>query len=64
MGVIETYIADGGFIRLVMIGFVVYMYLKMEKRVIVLNEKIDFLKEGIDDLQKQIHDNKQKIDKE
>ena len=35
-------------------------YLKMVKRVNLLNDKIDFLKAKFDDLQKQISENKQK----
>ena len=46
--------------RVILIGFVGYTYLKMVKRVNLLNDKIDFLKEKFDDLQKQISENKQK----
>ena len=46
--------------RVILIGFVGYTYLKMVKRVNLLNEKIDFLKANFDDLQKQISENKQK----
>ena len=54
MGIFETYISDGGLMRIVLIGFVGYTYLKMVKRVNLLNDKIDFLKAKLDDLQKQI----------
>ena len=60
MGIFETYISDGGLMRVILIGFVGYTYLKMIKRVKLLNEKIDFLKAKFDDLQKQISENKQK----
>ena len=60
MGIFETYISDGGFMRVILIGFVGYTYLKMVKRVNLLNDKIDFLKAKFDDLQKQISENKQK----
>ena len=46
--------------RVILIGFVSYTYLKMVKRVNLLNDKIDFLKAKFDDLQKQISENKQK----
>ncbi len=46
--------------RVILIGFVGYTYLKMVKRVNLLNDKIDFLKAKFDDLQKQISENKQK----
>ena len=60
MGIFDTYISDGGLMRVILIGFVGYTYLKMVKRVDLLNNKIDFLKEKFDDLQKQILENKQK----
>ena len=60
MGIIETYIADGGLMRVILIGFVGFTYLKMVKRVNLLNDKFDFLKAKFDDLQKQISENKQK----
>ena len=60
MGVFETYLSDGGLMRVILIGFVGYTYLKMVKRVNLLNDKIDFLKAKFDDLQKQISENKQK----
>ena len=60
MGIFETYISDGGLMRVILIGFVVYTYLKIVKRVNLLNDKIDFLKAKFDDLQKQISENKQK----
>ena len=46
--------------RVILIGFVGYTYLKMVKRVNLLNDKIDFLKAKFDDLQKQISEIKQK----
>ena len=46
--------------RVILIGFVGYTYLKMVKRVNLLNDKIDFLKAKFDDLQKQFSENKQK----
>ena len=61
MGIFETYISDGGLMRIILIGFVGYTYLKMVKRVNLLNDKIDFLKANFDDLQKQISENKQKL---
>ena len=60
MGIFETYISDGGIMRVILIGFVGYTYLKMVKRINLLNDKIDFLKAKFDDLQKQISENKQK----
>ena len=60
MGIFETYISDGGLMRVILIGFVGYTYLKMVKRVNLLNDKIDFLKENFDDLQRQISEYKQK----
>ena len=60
MDIFETYISDGGLMRVILIGFVGYTYLKMVKRVNLLNDKIDFLKAKFDDLQKQISENKQK----
>ena len=60
MGILKTYISDGGLMRVILIGFVGYTYLKMVKRVNLLNDKIDFLKAKFDDLQKQISENKQK----
>ena len=60
MGIFETYISDGGLMRVILISFVSYTYLKMVKRVNLLNDKIDFLKAKFDDLQKQISENKQK----
>ena len=59
MCIFETYISDGGLMRVILIGFVGYTYLKMVKRVNLLNDKIDFLKAKFDDLQKQISENKQ-----
>ena len=59
MGIFETYISDGGLMRVILIGFVIYTYLKMVKRVNLLNDKIDFLKAKFDDLQKQISEKKQ-----
>ena len=44
MGIFETYISDGGLMRVILIGFVGYTYLKMVKKVNILNDKIDFLK--------------------
>ena len=60
MGIFETYISDGGLMRVILIGFVGYTYLKMVKRVNLLNDKINYLKTKFDDLQKQISENKQK----
>ena len=60
MGIYETYMSDGGLMRVILIGFVGYTYLKMVKRVNLLNDKIDFLKANFDDMQKQISENKQK----
>ena len=60
MGIFETYISDGGLMRVILIGFVGYTYLKMVKRVNLLNDKIDFLKAKFDDLQKQVSEKKQK----
>ena len=60
MGIFEIYMSDGGLMRVILIGFVGYTYLKMVKRVNLLNDKIDFLKAKFDDLQKQISENKQK----
>ena len=60
MGIFETYISNGGIMRVILIGFVGYTYLKMVKRINLLNDKIDFLKAKFDDLQKQISENKQK----
>ena len=60
MGIYEKYISDGGLMRVILIGFVGYTYLKMVKRVNLLNDKIDFLKAKFDDLQKQISENEQK----
>ena len=60
MGIFETYISDGGLMRVILIGFVGYTYLKMVNRVSRLNDKIDYLKAKFDDLQKQISENKQK----
>ena len=60
MGIFERYMSDGGLMRVILIGFVGYTYLKMVKRVNLLNDKIDFLKAKFDDLQKQISENKQK----
>ena len=59
MGIFETYISDGGLMRVILIGFVGYTYLKMVKRVNLLNDKIDFLKAQFDDFQEQISENKQ-----
>ena len=61
MGIFKTYISDGGLMRVILIGFVGYTYLKMVKIVNLLNDKIDFLKAKFDDLQKQISENKQKL---
>ena len=61
MGIFETYISDGGLMRVILIDFVGYTYLKMVKRVNLLNDNIDFLKAKFDDLQKQISENKQKL---
>ena len=60
MGIFETYISDGGLMRVILIGFVGYTYLKMVKRVNLLNDKIDFLKAKFAEFQKQITENKQK----
>ena len=60
MGIFEIFMSDGGLMRVILIGFVGYTYLKMVKRVNLLNDKIDFLKAKFDDLQKQISENKQK----
>ena len=60
MGIFETYISDGGLMRVILIGFVGYTYLRIVKRVNLLNDKVDFLKEKFDGLQKQISENKQK----
>ena len=60
MGIFETYISDGGLMRVILIGYVGYTYLKIVKRINLLNDKIDFLKAKFDDLQKQISENKQK----
>ena len=60
MGIYEKYISDGGLMRVILIGFVGYTYLKIVKRINLLNDKIDFLKAKFDDLQKQISENKQK----
>ena len=54
MDVFQSYIAEGGFIRLILIGAIVYMYSKQNKRIAGLSEKIDFLKSEIDDLQSQL----------
>ena len=54
MDVFQSYIAEGGFIRLILIGAIVYMYSKQNKRIAGLSEKIDFLKSGMDDLQSQL----------
>ena len=59
MGIFETYISDGGLMRVILIGFVGYTYLKMVKRVNLLNGKIVILKAKFDDLQKQISEKKQ-----
>ena len=61
MGIFETYISDGGLMRVILIGFVGYTYLKMVKRVNLLSDKIDFLKAKFDDLQKQISENNPKL---
>ncbi len=60
MGIFETYISDGGLMRVILIGFVGYTYLKMVKKVNLLNDKINFLKAKFDDLQNKISENKQK----
>ena len=44
MDVFQSYIAEGGLIRLILIGAIVYMYSKQNKRIAGLSEKIDFLK--------------------
>ena len=54
MDVFQSYIAEGGFIRLILIGAFVYYYSKQNKRIAGLSEKIDFLKSGMDDLQSQV----------
>ena len=54
MEVFQSYIAEGGLIRLILIGAIVYMYSKQNKRIAGLSEKIDFLKSGMDDLQSQL----------
>ena len=54
MDVFQSYIAEGGLIRLILIGAIVYMYSKQNKRITGLSEKIDFLKSGMDDLQGQL----------
>ena len=54
MDVFQSYIAAGGLIRLILIGAIVYMYSKQNKRIAGLSEKIDFLKSGMDDLQSQL----------
>ena len=54
MEVFQSYIAEGGFIRLILIGAFVYYYSKQNKRIAELSTKIDFLKSGMDDLQSQL----------
>ena len=54
MDVFQSYIAEGGFMRLILIGAFVYYYSKQNKRIAGLSEKIDFLKSGMDDLQSQL----------
>ena len=54
MDVFQSYIAEGGLIRLILIGAIVYMYSKQNKRIAGLSEKIDFLKSGMDDLQNKL----------
>ena len=60
MEVFQSYIAEGGFIRLILIGAFVYYYSKQNKRIAELSTKIDFLKSGMDDLQSQL-DKKQDV---
>ena len=60
MDVFQSYIAEGGFMRLILIGAFVYYYSKQNKRIAGLSEKIDFLKSGMDDLQSQL-DKKQDV---
>ena len=60
MDVFQSYIAEGGFIRLILIGAFVYYYSKQNKRIAELSTKIDFLKSGMDDLQSQL-DKKQDV---
>ena len=50
MGIFETYMSDGGLMRVILIVFVCYTYLKMIKRVILTSDKIDFLKAKFEDL--------------
>ena len=50
MEVFQSYIAEGGLIRLILIGAFVYYYSKQNKRIAELSAKIDFLKSGMDDL--------------
>ena len=61
MDVFQSYIAEGGFIRLILIGAIVYMYSKQNKRIAGLSEKIDFLKSGMDDLQSQLDKNQDAV---
>ena len=61
MDVFQSYIAEGGFIRLILIGAIVYMYSKQNKRIAGLSEKIDFLKSGMDDLQSQLNKNQDAV---
>tara|TARA_B100001248_G_C27038354_1_gene299629 strand:- start:152 stop:343 length:192 start_codon:yes stop_codon:yes gene_type:complete len=55
MEVFQSYIAEGGLIRLILIGAFVYYYSKQNKRIAELSAKIDFLKLGMDDLQSQVY---------
>ena len=43
MEVFQSYIAEGGLIRLILIGAFVYYYSKQNKRMAELSAKIDFL---------------------
>ena len=54
MEVFKSYIAEGGLLRLILIGSFVYYYSKQNKRIAELGAKIDFLKSGMDDLQSQL----------
>ncbi len=54
MEVFQSYIAEVGLIRLILIGAFVYYYSKQNKRIAELGAKLDFLKSGMDDLQSQL----------
>ena len=54
MEVFQSYIAEGGLTRLILIGAFVYYYSKQNKRIAELSAKTDFLKSGMDDLQSQV----------